>query len=376
MQAQYDRKLELAVDNKVTEMKAELGHTALVQAQTIVERQMETARRDAQRAQEDAKKADAANLQAQRDLEDMTRKLTKAQQAEAEALKLKRELADKERELELTIERRVTESAAALRNQAKAEVAESFKLQLSQQELHAQELRSQIEELKRKSEEASQRTQGEVQELDLEATLRTAFPFDVIAEVAKGVNGADCTQLVRSHTGQDCGIILYESKRTKNWSPGWLPKLRTDMRAANANIAVLVTQAMPGDTEGFDSVDGVWVVQPKFVQPLAMALRETLVRVHAVAQAHDGMKDKAELVYAYMTGVQFRNRVEAIVEAFTTMNEDLQAEKRATLRVWAKREAQINRTIESTAGLFGDLQGISGKALPEIAGLALPGGAE
>ena len=215
-----------------------------------------------------------------------------------------------------------------------------------------------------------------MQELDLEARLHEAFPFDEITEVAKGVNGADCSQLVRSTSGAVCGTILYESKRTKNWSPSWLPKLREDTRAAKAHIAVLVTQAMPGSTEGFDSIDNVWVVQPKFVIPLATAMRETLVRVHAASQAQDGMKSKAEEVYSYITGPQFKHRVESLVEAFTVLREDLEAEKRATLRQWAKREAQIERVVGSTTGMFGDLQGISGKALPDATGLQLEGGGE
>jgi hypothetical protein len=146
------------------------------------------------------------------------------------------------------------------------------------------------------------------------------------------------------------------------------------MRQAKAHIAVLVTQAMPADVDGFDCVDSVWVVQPNFVRPLATALRDAILRAHAASQAAEGMKSCAELVYQYMMGRQFRSRIEAIVEAFTSMQTDLEAEKRATLRVWAKREAQIAKTIENTAGMFGDLQGIAGSALPAPKGLELAEG--
>jgi hypothetical protein len=313
---------------------------------------------------------------AEAEMAKMRNALTYAQEAQVAAIKHERELADKERELDLTVERRLSMEVVAIRARAQNDAAEEYKLQLMQSEHSARELREQIEDLKRKAQETSTRIQGEVQELDLEARLHEAFPFDEITEVAKGVHGADCSQLVRSTSGAACGIILYESKRTKNWSPGWLPKLREDTRAAKAHIAVLVTQAMPGDMEGFDSIDNVWVVQPKFAIPLATAMRETLVRVHAASQAQDGMKSKAEEVYSYITGPQFKHRVESLVEAFTALREDLEAEKRATLRQWAKRETQIERVVGSTTGMFGDLQGISGKALPDATGLQLEGGGE
>jgi hypothetical protein len=191
-------------------------------------------------------------------------------------------------------------------------------------------------------------------------------------EVGKGVNGADVTMLVTAPSGARCGVILFESKRTKNWSPGWLPKLREDGRAAQADLLVLVTQAMPKDVDGFDCTDNVWVVQPRLAVALTVALRDGLLRVHATKQAQEGQLTKSEEVYSYVTGPQFKRRVEAIVESYTTMQEDLTAEQKAVQRQWAKRAAQIERVLTSTSGMFGDLQGIAGRALPAPAGLDLP----
>jgi hypothetical protein len=241
-----------------------------------------------------------------------------------------------------------------------------------------QSLQTKIDDLQQKITQGSQQLQGEVQELDLEQSLRSAFPFDSITEVAKGANGADCSQVVASPTGAHCGTILYESKRTKNWSDGWLPKLREDGRKAQADILVLVSQALPEELNAtsFGCIDSVWVCAPPLATTLATALRATLLAVHNTKQVQAGMATKAEEVYGYVTGPQFRHRVEALVESFTAMNEDLAAEQRSTQRQWAKRAMQIERILTSTTGMFGDLQGIAGKALPEPAGLALPGCAD
>jgi hypothetical protein len=353
-------------------MRAELSHTALVQAQTIVERQMETAMADARRAQADAAAADAANLKACRDLEDMQRKLTAAQAAQAEALRKERELADRERELTLTVERGITEGVDRARQQARTEADEAARLRLMERDQTIAGLQVKIEELAHRAEVTSQQLAGEVQELDLEQQLRAKFPFDAIVEVGKGVNGADVTMLVTAPSGARCGVILFESKRTKNWSPGWLPKLREDGRAAQADLLVLVTQAMPKDVDGFDCTDNVWVVQPRLAVALTVALRDGLLRVHATKQAQEGQLTKSEEVYSYVTGPQFKRRVEAIVESYTTMQEDLTAEQKAVQRQWAKRAAQIERVLTSTSGMFGDLQGIAGRALPAPVGLELP----
>jgi hypothetical protein len=161
-------------------------------------------------------------------------------------------------------------------------------------------------------------------------------------------------------------------RETKNWSDGWLAKLRSDQRSAGAEIAVLVSRALPEDIETFWNVDGVWITEPRFAMPLVIALRQTLIEVANSRQTQDGQETKMELVYRYLTGPRFRHRVEAMVEKFSDMQADLNREKKAMTRLWAKREAQIQGVIESTVGMYGDLQGIAGKALQEIGGLEVP----
>jgi hypothetical protein len=171
--------------------------------------------------------------------------------------------------------------------------------------------------------------------------------------------------------GQNCGTILWETKRTKVWSDNWLSKLRADQRAAKAEVAVIVSEALPKTVETFELIDGVWVTHPRTIVPVAMALRNSLVEIFCARQAFEGQQTKVELVYRYLVGPRFKQRVEAIVEAFSSMQDDLDREKKAIMKQWAKREEQITHVMEATVGMYGDLQGIAGQNLQEISGLEL-----
>jgi len=299
-------------------------------------------------------------------------KLAEAQQAQADLLRKQRELDDARRELELTVEKRVQEGLTATREQARKEAEDGLRLKVLEREQTIASMQKQIEELKRKAEQGSQQLQGEVQELELEALLREKFPWDTIEPVPKGEHGGDALQRVVGPHGQPCGTIIWESKRTKSWSDGWLAKLREDQRAAKSEIAVIVSQSLPKDVETFGLVENVWVTHTKTVLPLALALRQTLVEVASARQASEGQQTKTEMIYQYLTGPRFRHRVEAIVEAFSTMKDDLDKEKKAITKQWAKREEQIDRVMQATAGMYGDLQGIAGKTIQEIEGLEFP----
>jgi hypothetical protein len=299
-------------------------------------------------------------------------KLADAQKAQAELIRKQRELDDARREMDLTIEKKVQESLAAVRDKARQEAEEGLKLRLLEKEEQMSSMQRQIEELKRKAEQGSQQLQGEVLELELEAAIRSKFPRDIIEPVPKGEFGGDVLQRVMGPLDQPCGTILWESKRTKNWSDGWLAKLRGDQRVAKADMALLVSNALPRDVIGFDLIDGVWVVEPRCAIPVAIALRQSLVELASARHAREGQETKMELVYDYLTGPRFRHRVEAIVEKFTDMQADLDRERKAMMRLWAKREAQIKGVIEATVGMYGDVQGIAGKALDEIDALTLP----
>jgi hypothetical protein len=300
-------------------------------------------------------------------------KLAAAQKAQAEVLRKERELDDAKREIELTIARRVQADLGAEREKAKKEAEEDLRLKVMEKDQTITAMQKQIEDLKRRAEQGSQQLQGEVQELELESLLAAKFPRDAIQPVPKGEFGGDVLHRVVGPTNQICGTILWESKRTKNWSDGWLVKLREDQRAAKAEIAVIISHALPKHIENFELIDGVWVADPKVALPLAMSLRQTLIEVAGVRQASQGQQTKMEMVYGYLTGSRFRQRVQAIVEAFSSMRDDLDREKKAITRQWAKREEQIERVMEATVGMYGDLQGIAGKSLQEIEGLEFQG---
>jgi hypothetical protein len=296
-------------------------------------------------------------------------KLAEAQKAQAELIRKQRELDDAKRELDLTVEKRVQADLTAERDKARKEAEEELKLKVMEKDQTITAMQKQIEDLRRRAEQGSQQLQGEVQEMELEALLTAKFPRDTIQPVPKGEFGGDVLHRVIGPLNQVCGTILWECKRTKSWSDGWLPKLREDQRATKAEIAVIISQALPKEVETFGLIDGVWIADPKIALPLALSLRQTLIEVASARQASEGQQTKMEMVYSYLTGPRFRQRVQAIVEAFSSMKEDLDREKKAIIRQWAKREEQIDRVMQATVGMYGDLQGIAGKTLQEIEGL-------
>jgi hypothetical protein len=298
----------------------------------------------------------------------------KVQQATAKELaflKEKRDLEEKVRNADLEVERRLQEQLQAVREQALKEIDEQHRLKLMENEQKVQTLLRQIEDLKRRAEQGSQQAQGEVLEIALEELLKSLFPTDAIEPVAKGVRGADVIQRVFDDSGMDCGMILWESKRTRHWSKDWLPKLRDDLRMVGASSSVIVSEQLPEPVRHFGLVDGVWVASWACVHPVAVALRGGLIAVAKSRRALEGRHSKMEIVYDYLHGQGFCNRVSGIVEAFKAMHKDLEDEKATFQRCWAKRAKQIERVLISTSGLYGDLQGIIGSTLPEIRGMSL-----
>ena len=298
-------------------------------------------------------------------------KIQQADQKELAFLKEKRDLEEKSRNVELEVTRRTQEELNKVREQAMKELDERHRLKLLEKEQQVDTLRRQIEDLKRSAEQGSQQVQGEVLEVALEELLRDLFRKDSIEPVPKGVRGADVIQRVFDDSGMDCGLILWESKRTRHWSRDWLPKLRDDLRAVKASRSVIVSEQLPEHIRHFGQVDGVWVVSWACVHPVAVALREGLVGAAKARRALEGQHGKMELVYNYLIGQEFYNRVSGIVEAFVTMGQDLEEEKRAFTTRWNKRAKQLDRVLVSTSGLYGDLQGIIGSTLPEIKGMNL-----
>lgn len=349
-----------SIDEEVAKQLAE-------QRQAIADEEAKKARR---LLSADLEKQTKELAELQEVLADRDTKLAEAQKVQADLIRKQRELDDAKREMDLTIEKKVQESLNTVRDKAKLEAEEGLKLRVAEKEEQIAGMQRQIEELKRKAEQGSQQLQGEVLELELEGLIRSTFPQDSVEPVPKGEHGGDVIQRVVGPTGP-CGTILWESKRTKNWSDGWLAKLRDDQRAAKADVALIVSQSLPKDVETFNLIDGVWVTGHRCAIPVAIALRHSLIELATARQAGEGQQSKMELVYQYLTGPRFRHRVHAIVEKFGDMHEDLQRERKTMTKLWAKREEQIRCVVEATAGMYGDLQGIAGKTLQEIEGLDL-----
>lgn len=320
----------------------------------------------------DMEERDRKFAELQETLASREEKLKLSQAAEAEMLKKQRELDDKLREVDLAVQRQVNEGLEAVRVTAKQEAEDALSLKVKERDTQIASMQQKIEELKKKAEQGSQQLQGEAQELMLEDMLRARFPFDQIEPVGKGEFGGDVLQRVVNPAGQVCGSILWETKRTRTWSDGWLSKLKGDLRAAKADLALIVSHALPKDIETFGQMEGVWITGPKCAMPVAMSLRESLVLMNGVRAAGEGQQTKSALMYDYLTGPRFRHRIEAVVEKFSEMQDDLASERKATMKRWAKREQQLHTVLDSTAGLYGDLQGIAGRSMLEIEALEAP----
>jgi hypothetical protein len=303
---------------------------------------------------------------AQGELAEIRSKLQQSQTQELELRKQKRELESQKAALELEVAQRVDAEIAKARDATRKAVIEERQLKEAEKDKKISDLLVQIEELRRKAEQGSQQLQGEVQEIDLEESLRRAFSLDDVVAVSKGAFGADVKHLVRDRTIGDCGCILWESKRTKNWNNDWLAKLRDDQRAAKAQIAILVSEQLPPGVQLFSLVEGIWVTNRACAVNLATALRSGLIQIAASRRALEGQQGKMEILYNYLSSDQFKQRIEGIVEPFMTLREQLESEKRTTQTAWAKREKQLDRALASTCALYGDLGGIIGQALPTI----------
>jgi len=319
---------------------------------------------------EDAVSADTADLKAQ--VEESDLRLKKAEANELALLKNKREFEEREKNLELEIARKIDEEKLKIEDAVCLRFEEQHKFKDAEKDKKLSDALKQVDELKRKMEQGSQQAQGDVLELELEGMFKREFPFDVIEAVSTGMRGGDIIQTVKTQSGRTCGVILWETKRVKNWSESWIAKLKDDQGNAKADLAVLVSEALPTGFHHFRQINGVWVTDIPSVLSLALALRMALIQTANAKEVESGKDDKKDLVYRYVTGPEFRNRVTAIVEGFRAMKEDLESERRAMQKIWASREKQIERIISNTAGMYGDLEGLAGPALSQIRILQLP----
>jgi len=298
---------------------------------------------------------------------DNEEKLKEAREQQLELFKKEQELKNREAELELSVQKklqlereRLSIEIRKLEEQRIATIETEYRLRMKEMEEKLESQRRLAEEMRRKAEQGSMQLQGEVQELALQEMLQSTFPFDLILEVGKGVRGADCIQVVRSNFGQECGKIIYESKRTNAFANEWIEKLKTDMRSQAAEIAVLVTRTMPRDMECFGIRDGVWICDFSEVKALASVLREGVIRVFNTTKSNENKGDKMHLLYGYLTSSEFAEQWKAIREGFLAMKLSIQRERDAMERLWKTREKQLEKVLLNAAHIRGSIEGIAG----------------
>jgi hypothetical protein len=295
-----------------------------------------------------------------------TLQLQELQRKEIEFLRQQNELEQRARNIDIEIEKRLLEDRKKIEQEAIQRESQLFDLRMKEKELQLESMKKTIEELKRKSEQGLTQQQGEAQEVLLEQLLAEHFPFDSVEEVGKGVEGADCMQVVRNFAGKECGKIIYESKRTKGWNSAWVEKLKNDMRNRQADLAILVTQAFPKGMDCFGERDGIWICSFKEVVGLATALRNAIIRIAESRRSEENKGEKMQMLYNYLTGIEFRQQVEAILEGFMSMKNSITKEKMQMEKMWKEREKQLEKVLINTSGLYGSIRGIAGASVQEI----------
>ncbi len=306
------------------------------------------------------------------ELKEKSEKVKELNKSKAEIERLKREKEELREAIEAESERKLSEKLRQEKERIRKDVESNVELKLSEKEDLITQLRKQLQEAQRKAEQGSTQRQGEVQELAIEQWLRETYPLDTIEEIKKGAQGADCLQRVNTRSRARCGSIYYESKRTKAFQPAWLEKFKNDIREKNADVGVLVTEAMPPDMDRMGLRDGVWVCSFEEFKGLSAVLRETIVQISNVTAAQVNKGSKMEMLYDFLTGTEFRMQVEAIVEGFTQMKNDLETEKRAIQAQWKKREKQIEKVLLNTTNMYSSIKGIAGSAVQSVKMLELP----
>lgn len=303
----------------------------------------------------------------QQNASDTEEKLREARKKELEFLQKEQALKTREEELELSVQKKLLEERERLKEQLQKEEAEKLSLKEQEYQLRMKELEKQLddqkklaEEMRRKSEQGSMQLQGEVQELMLEEMLQATFPFDKIEEVGKGVRGADCIQIVRNQFGNEAGKIIYESKRTKDFSNEWIEKLKADMRTTGADVAVIVTQAFPKDMDRFGEKNGVYICSFTEVRSVALLLRNAILKIADARKSEENKGDKMVMLYNYLTGTEFVEQWKAISEGFRSMQQSIQQERNAMEKLWKAREKQLEKVLLNAAHIKGSIEGIAG----------------
>lgn len=365
LRAEIEASVRLQFEQQLRQRESELRAEYEGQA----EEQLRRAHKDAAKKAEKKVAQELADLKAQ--LKDQAKDLEESRRLELTLRKREREVERKQQDLDITIARQLDKERGRIVAETAERLTDEQRLKDAEKERQLADLRRQIEDLKRKAEQGSQQLQGEAAEETLESVLQGAFPADQISPVAQGVRGADIHHVVVDPRGRRSGSILWECKNARHWNDAWIAKLKQDQRSIHADVAVLVTATLPKWCAKFTFNEGVLITNFTYAVSLASVLRANLCHLAQVRSAAINKEEKLELLYRYLSGVEFRQRVEAVVEAFTAMRHDIDRERRAAERQWARRARQIEAVTFNVAGMYGDLQGLV-PALPSIALLELP----
>lgn len=307
----------------------------------------------------------------QKQLEEKSNQVKELNNAKAQIEQLKRDKEEMESAIMAKAEISLNEKLKLEKEKIQKATDEQNELKLRQKDEQLRQLQEQLQIAQRKAEQGSMQLQGEVQELAIEEWLKEKFPLDAIDEVKKGARGADCMQIVHTREAQNCGKIYYESKRTKDFQKSWIEKFKADMREKGSDIGVLVTDVMPSDMQRLGLYEGIWICSFEEFKGLSAVLREQIIKIHQAMKSQENKTDKMSLLYGFLTSNEFKMQIEAIVEAFTTMQSDLDSEKRSMQRIWKQREKQIEKVLDNTINMYGSIRGIAGNAIGNIKALEL-----
>jgi hypothetical protein len=309
----------------------------------------------------------------QTELQEKSEQVKELHRSQAEIEKLKREKGELKELAEAEAQKRFSIQIEQEKEKIRKVEADRTEMKFREMEKQLEDQKKLTEEMKRKQEQGSMQLQGEVQELAIEEWLMSHFPLDTIDEIKKGIRGGDCMQIVNTRSRQNCGMIYYESKRSKDFSPKWIEKFRDDIREKGADIGVLVTEVMPSGMERMGMVEGVWVCNYEEFKGLCAVLRDSIIRLSLVAGTQENKGEKMQMLYDFLTSPSFKLQMEAIVDGFTKMKSELDREKRAMQRIWKEREKQLDKVLMSTAEMYGSVRGIAGNAIQPMKALELPG---
>lgn len=348
---QLNAKLEIAEEKKRQELDLERERIK-AELESKAKKESQGQELLVKRLQDDAESAKEDNMKLRDQLSELMDELRAERKAKENA--------------ELEAKKKIAEEESKIREESKKLADEEHRLKQLEKDKTISDLQKSIEEMRRKAEQGSQQNQGEVLELDLENELRLEFPQDELSEVKKGQRGADIVQVVKNQRLAKCGILLWESKNAA-WQPAWIAKFKEDIRSANANVGVIVSKELPAEYGDMKHIDGgVWVVKPRLALALAAAMRHQIIGVHTANHNSENKDEKMEVLFHFLTGPEFRHRIESIVENYSVLQNEIEREKRTTALRWARQEKSIRAVIDNTFGMYGDLQGITGGAMSEI----------